>query len=223
MAPSVKVRAGDVLDSAPKVVCGKCNSTWMSGIQNRAKPYLIPLFDGHGCFVDARVQALIASWIAVATMTAEFSNNNEAYVGVPQADRDWIRETQTVPNGWCIWIGRHKLIAQDYRWIHTSFPILDAEDLPDVVADEDRVANSQTTKFTIGELFFFSFSSLPGIAEGWNWQSIPHARNRLVRIFPHTQTSIFWPPPAMSDSQAIEYGHAYLRYSEDLAKRRGYR
>ena len=54
-APSVKIRAGDALDSAPEIVCAECNSTWMSGIQNRAKPFLIPLFEGRECNLDQAV------------------------------------------------------------------------------------------------------------------------------------------------------------------------
>ena len=221
--PTVKIRAGDTIDSAPEIVCSDCNSGWLSGIQNRAKPYLIPLFEGRSCVLDAVAQRAVVSWITMATMTAEFSNNDQAYVGVPQADRSWFMRAQTVPKGWAIWIGRHKIVDQAYRWIHLSFPILDTEDLPAVVSDNDRIPNSQTTKFTIGELFFFSFSSLPGIPEGWNWQNTPRARNRLERLFPQTHMTIFWPPMVMTDAQSINYGHAYLRYSDDLAKRTGYR
>jgi hypothetical protein len=221
--PTTRIRAGDPLDAAPEIVCGNCNSTWMSAIQNRAKPHLIPLFEGRPCVIDAHAQALISAWIAMATMTAEFSNNDEALVGIPQADRDWLMRTQTVPKGWGIWIGKRKVGSQGYRWIHAAFPILDADDLPAVVSDKDRAPNSQTTAFTIGELYFFAFSSLPRIADGWDWRTARRARRRLERIFPQRYLAIFWPPSPMNDRDAIDFGHAFLRYSEDLAKRRGYR
>lgn len=52
----LKIRAGDPLNSQVRVVCGACNSGWMSQIQEYAKPYLIPLFDGDESVLDAPAQ-----------------------------------------------------------------------------------------------------------------------------------------------------------------------
>jgi hypothetical protein len=38
--------ARDPLSSQVRVVCGPCNSGWMSQLQNQAKPFLTPLFEG---------------------------------------------------------------------------------------------------------------------------------------------------------------------------------
>ncbi|MDE3176824.1 MAG: hypothetical protein KGM15_12045 [Pseudomonadota bacterium] len=99
-------------------------------------------------------------------MTAEFSSKGNSFVGIPQEDREWLMRTQSVPKGWAIWIGKHVMNSQSYRWVHLSFQILDFDELPPEVKPEDRRPNSQTTKFTIGHLLFYSFSSLPTIAEG---------------------------------------------------------
>lgn len=220
----VRIRAGDPLDSTAAVVCGDCNSSWMSGIQNRAKPFLIPLFNGEHCVLDARVQSIISAWIAMATMTGEHSTKPMKIVGIPQSDRDWLMNNLTAPNTWRIWIGRRRMVSRDGRWIHAAFPILNAENLPDVMNDDDRLANSQTTAFTIGELFIFAMSTpFPEIAIGWDWRTARRARNRLEQIWSIKYHAIFWPPPTMTDEDGRFFGTAIVRYFEDRAKKTGYR
>jgi hypothetical protein len=104
-----------------------------------------------------------------------------------------------------------------------AFRISEFEDIPPVSGSEDRQPNSQTTAFTIGELYFFSFSSLPSIAEGWDWRTARRARSRLERIYPQQHMAIFWPPPLMSHEDGINFSDAFRRYNDDLAKRKGWR
>ena len=66
---SLRIRAGDPLRSKARVVCEKCNNTWMSEIQNAAKPLLIPMFEGEIRVLGHATQEIIATWIAMATMT----------------------------------------------------------------------------------------------------------------------------------------------------------
>ncbi len=70
--PDVRIRAGDPLDASVPIACAECNNGWMSEIQNRAKPYLIPLFKGESCLLDYSAQSVIATWIAMASMTGEY-------------------------------------------------------------------------------------------------------------------------------------------------------
>lgn len=122
-----------------------------------------------------------------------------------------------------IWIGRRRTTSEAYRRVHVAFPILDAAELPAVIDEKAPSPNSQTTAFTIGELYVFAFSSLPKIATGWDWRTAPRARNRLERIVPEKYTAIFWSPPILTDNDASDFSHAFLRYNDDLAKRKGYR
>jgi hypothetical protein len=101
----VRIRAGDPLSSQVKVVCGECNSGWLNRIQESAKPLLLPLFEGAAHSIDARAQAKIATWIAMATMTGEFMSQEERRVAISQADRSWLMAHSTAPSNWCIWIG----------------------------------------------------------------------------------------------------------------------
>lgn len=35
--------------------------------------------------------------------------------------------------------------------------------------------------------------------------------------------TVFWSPPILTDNDASDFSHAFLRYNDDLAKRKGYR
>jgi hypothetical protein len=94
----LRIRAGDPLSSQVKVVCGDCNSGWLNRIQEAARPLLLPLFEGAPHTIDAKAQAKIATWIAMATMTGEFMSQDERRVAVAQADRSWLMAHSTVPS-----------------------------------------------------------------------------------------------------------------------------
>ena len=82
-----KIRAGDPVNAKVTVVCAACNSGWMSHIQETAKSYLIPLFDGAWGGLDAETQSAIAKWVSMATMTAEHLSRDPVKITVSQAHR----------------------------------------------------------------------------------------------------------------------------------------
>src|SRR5258708_31591639 len=95
--PKVRIRAGDHLDAQVRIVCSECNSGWLSQIQNAAKPLLIPLFEGSSCTLNQNSQELVATWIAMATMTGEYLSNDRQRIAIPQSDRTWLKGTGRSP------------------------------------------------------------------------------------------------------------------------------
>jgi hypothetical protein len=216
----VRIRAGDHLDAQVYVVCAECNSGVLSQIQNDAKPILIPLFEGAKITLDPSAQQLVATWIAMATMTGEFLSQDEARVAVPQSDRTWLMEKRSPPPGWCIWIGHYPRLENPTQWVKASFPVLDANELPDTITDRDLAPTLQTTAFSVGNLFAFAMSChFPEIPRGWDWRTAPTARDLLQLIWPTNPTAIDWPPLPMSDDDASSFSTAVIRYYEDFAQR----
>jgi hypothetical protein len=214
-----RIRAGDPLDATVPVVCELCNNTWMSAIQNRAKPFLVPLFEGH-YDLDGTAQAMVSAWIAMATMTGEFSSKPHRIVGVTQSERTWFKDTQTPPRNWGIWIGHRRMTSSEMQWFHAAFPISDPENIPEVADDGFAQANSQSTAFTIGDLFILSISTpFPEIVGGWRWQNFRSARARLHQIWPIQSLAIWGAPLLIMDAEAKRIGTAFVRYMEDVAKR----
>jgi hypothetical protein len=219
----VRIRAGDPLSSQVKVVCGECNSGWLSQIQKAAKPFLVPLFEGTEHSISADAQARIARWIAMATMTGEFLSRDPRRVAISQVDRSWLMNNTTVPANWCIWIGRYRWHRDVPQSSHLSAHVLGSDSLPDHLTDEHTRPNTQTTTFSLGEFFAFAMSSeFAEISHGWDWRTAPSANVKLRKIWPIQQSSVAWQPPEMSDSEARSYPVAFARYMDDLALRVGY-
>jgi hypothetical protein len=219
--PIVRIRAGDPLSSQVPVVCGNCNSGWMSQLQNQAKPFLIPLFEGKECALAAEARTTVSAWIAMATMTSEHVSRDPKQIAISQAERDWLMNKRTPPDEWRIWIGRHRSQGWPGQWVHATFPVASAAKN---ITNEDRQPNTQTTAFQIGELFVFVMSSIfPDIPKVWDWENTPRARRCLRQLWPHVGGTLIWPGLDMSDADADTFAKAFYRHSDDLAQRAGYR
>jgi hypothetical protein len=152
---------------------------------------------------------------------AEHSNDLKN-IGVRQSEGDWLMNNRVPPEGWGIWIGRCVPPSQ-MHWVHAAFRILDSDVLPASLTAEDRIPNSQTTAFSIGQFYFFAMSAVgPEIANGWDWRTARRARVRLQRIWPLRSRGLFWPPPLMAEDDVKSFGTAFIRYMDDLALRVGY-
>jgi hypothetical protein len=220
----VRIRAGDPLSSQVKVVCDRCNSGWLNRIQQKARPLLLSLFEGATHQIDADAQSKIAAWIAMATMTGEYLSQDEKRITVPPSDRDWLRAHSTAPAHWGIWIGRYPWRRAVPQWVHVSIPVINSDTLPDQLTEADRRPNTQTTAFSLGELFAFVMSSeILGIPRGWDWRTAPSANFKLHPLWPIQQPLLPWPPAAMTDVEAQAYPVAFAHYMDDLALRAGYR
>ncbi len=204
-------------------MCSDCNSGWLSQIQNAAKPILIPLLEGGTTTLDETAQQLVATWLAMSTMTGEHLSQDQARVAVPQSDRTWLMEKGTPPSGWCIWVGHYPRQTNPTQWVKASFPIVNADKLPDTISDEDLAPTMQTTAFSVGNLFAFAMSChFPEIPIGWDWRTAPRARDILTRVWPIRSPMIAWPPSPMSDDDARSFSEAVVGYYEDFARRRGF-
>jgi hypothetical protein len=219
----MRIRAGDHLDAQVNVVCSDCNSGPLSRIQNNAKPFLIPLFEGATAVLDQAAQQTVATWVAMATMTGEHLSKEQRRVAVPQSDRTWLIENLTPPSGWCIWIGHYPRKENLTQWVKASFPVVNSDKLPDTLTDDDLAPTMQTTAFSVGHLYAFAMSChFPEIPRGWDWRTAPSARELLKCIWPSKPDAVHWPPSPMSDDDAQSFSVAVVRYFEDLALRSGH-
>ena len=66
-----------------RVVCAKCNSGWLSILEQRTKPLLERLIRGDLVILGSRQKSLIATWTAKTAMTAEFLARLSAFLVGP--------------------------------------------------------------------------------------------------------------------------------------------
>jgi hypothetical protein len=194
----IRPRAGDPLASKVKIVCKACNSGWMSRLQSGAKPALIPLIEGRPSILSASAQGAIAAWCAMSTMTGEFLSFDPTAIAISQAERDWLRDFQTPPKNWKIWIGHYP--RRKGIWTHYVIP-LRAKDIFNVPDDPLALPNTQTTTFVIGNLFVHIFSSIgdPQMVSRWVWPPGSLISLKLPQIFPPKEDLIAWPPQGLTD------------------------
>lgn len=96
--------SGDPRSRKLKVVCKSCNNNWMSQVQERAKPYLVPLIEGRTCELPRQARTALSRWAALFSTVQEQMYAD--LVSVSGAEREWIKSRSTAPKNWLIWLGR---------------------------------------------------------------------------------------------------------------------
>lgn len=217
-----QIRAGNPVGATAPVVCGRCNSGWMSQIQEKAKSHLIPLFDGNAVPLTIAAQTAIAKWATMATMTGEYLSRDDRYIAIPAEDRASLMADR-IPSTWRIWIGFLAKPGWRRQWQHASLPILNAEYLPQSVTDDERSPNTQTTTFTVGKLLVTTFSCpFPTITHGWDWRTAERASRAIRQIWPIVANPLRLPLRRLSHTGANMIGDAFVRYYDKLGLEKGY-
>jgi hypothetical protein len=65
-------------------------------IQETAKPFLIPLFEGAPALLSEEAQRLVSAWIGLATIIAEFGEAKDLFRGKNVSDSSRIRHCRQI-------------------------------------------------------------------------------------------------------------------------------
>jgi hypothetical protein len=194
-----KARVGYVFTRRFKLVCKRCNTTWMSGIEDATKPILIPLLQGLPFTLLHKHRVTLATWIALKVMVTECIDINDAVI--TSHERDAFRLNRIIPQGLRFWIGTHD--SQDWYtayWHETlagnvgRFPTPPAE-------RTGELKNMQVTAIGIGHIFALAFAS--SIRE---IKMNPYGRIR--QLWPLRQSGLVWPLPGLSDADCDALAHS---------------
>jgi hypothetical protein len=191
-----------------RCVCESCNNGWMSVLQNRIKPILVPLLNGKPFTLTSRQQAQLAAWATMFTMVAEFSLRQKEMAAVTQEERAEFRRTKTPLKNWKFWIASIDHPDWIGRYIHTSMQIGSKDQVSKVTSSGIPVPNTQTTTFVVNKLYIHTLSSTAGI--DLRKQKIDPAIAQ--RIWPARSKSVKWPPASfLSPFDADWLSMAYFR------------
>lgn len=195
-----EVRQGAQIQRKLRNVCRKCNSGWMGGIVERAKPFAELLILDRPVHLNARAQTNLAAWIAIASIMAELTDVPTA--GIPPGDYEIVMRTEAPPQDWTICLGRYAGTAYAptrYRHHGMGFYYEPSVPRPDAVvtAAADKV---QFTTYTLGALLVHAFSSTRAdISLRLRDRYTPA---NMVRIWPRTSDLISWPSsPVLGDGE----------------------
>jgi hypothetical protein len=154
----VKSLAGDFRSRKLRVVCQACNNGWMSDVQNKAKPILIPFLTGEWPQLTYAQQVVLATWAIVFNMVYERGGPPENYA-ISQEDRDHVRNHQTPPSNWHVAIASLDGADSDGRSVYFSFGV---SPYKPVTAVPPATRNAQITFFGAGKVVFQTWSAAAG-------------------------------------------------------------
>ena len=192
-------QSGDPHSRRLRVVCKRCNSGWMSRLQERAKPFLIPLIKGDSTTLDVDTQRIVSAWAALKVTVAEYHEKNR--VTITPDNRAHLMETNEAPPNWKIWIGRYGRGEWSGHWMHNALPVYPKENVPDFPTGGIPPPNTQTTSFVAGQLYIHAMSSaLPRAVE--MFQFVGSGSAKIACIWPAATEIISWPLPILTDGEA---------------------
>lgn len=144
-------RPGELADQRLRIVCKKCNETWMSGLQNAAKPILGRLAVGDWSVpLDEPMQLCLASWAVMFTMTLEFAD--ELTIAISEDERERFRLRTEFPANSYVLIGRNDGSPADF--FHRGLSLYSAATPPSVAPR----CNVQVSTFLFGSVVFQVFT-----------------------------------------------------------------
>lgn len=213
---------GQVRDWKVKCVCGgnhtTCNNGWMRSIEDRARPALIPLILGRSAMVSTADQAIIATWAVLKVMVAEFDRNG--HMTTHWTHRQWMRNHQSVPRGWGVWIGHFQRTHWRPEWISSTFLIQSRRVLARYGLRSPTFYNGSAVTQVIGNLFIhvIHFPMPNRLIGKWHF---PPTNGTIFRIWPATPFFLRWPHTALSDSDADSIANAVSQFIDDVYQRSG--
>jgi hypothetical protein len=182
--PLRRNRPGRVITKKLRVVCKRCNNTWMSGVETSAKPVLLSMFYGNTGVIDEAQQTSLANWIALKVMISEFSKPNDYVTSV--ASRYLFRETRTIPQGFHIRIG---MCGED-RWRSSHFRQAGTYGRPGNLPQRTPPRNTQTVTIGFGYLLVHAFVQ----PSDMDLFDIGSGAGYFSPLWPLTGKLLSWPP-----------------------------
>jgi hypothetical protein len=175
-----RTRQGHAGSRELRNTCSKCNSGWMSRLENAAMPIAGPLFQNRTSVIQTFDQRMLAAFLCLINMRVEFTNI--ATQAASAEDRQWLMKTFEPRNNWKIWIAHYAGKNPETDWCrHYGLDLVDSP----INDGQPPKCNTQVTTIVIGHLCAHLFSSdfLP-LEE--------YEQPALARIWPPTNFDINW-------------------------------
>jgi hypothetical protein len=207
------MRVGDFHNRKLFIVCAPCNNRWMSLLQTEAKPYLLTLIKGEPSALDVNIQTIIAAWIAMTVIVAEYFGER---VTTTVSDRHYFRKVKKPSDRWKLFIGHFKRGNWKPHLVHHTFPISSSKYHIKRNQFGAPTPNTQTTALTVGQLYIFAASSPTDVFE--QWRVTADGAGKLAQIWPIKRNIVGWPPTALTDSEADSIAGAFFRFAEEVGR-----
>lgn len=179
------------------LVCERCNSGWLSKLEEQAKPLLIPLVDGT-CTgqINWRDCQIIAFWIFKTCLTLHSASQIDKFI--PAEHYKAVYERRAIPKGVVIAISNFQG-KNDLYWIQNQNWQGKIEGVPIENLKEDF---RQTYRIAL------CAGHLAARVHYWpldKWQLFEYASSSVKYVCPIGSKGVSWPPiDAVNDIREIE-------------------
>ena len=197
---AIKKHTGSITGIRLRAVCqDRCNGGWMSRLEQRAKPILIPLITGQPLVLAQNQQRILSAWITMKIMVAEFEHATD--VVSMQNERDLVMNSARAPDNWQIWIGHQ---SGGPRWLlgySRQSATLWVGTPPERQSEEIELPkNTQFVTIGIGQLFIQAISTT---VAGLSFDPKPANALFQKQIWPY-RSGMLWPCLRISSDAAVE-------------------
>ncbi len=182
-------------------VCAGCNNGWMSRIEMRTRPFLMPLIQGLPRSINTFDLKVLATWITKTVMVGEYMHPD--HVATPDAERLHMYANLEPPDNWAIYIA-------DYRgskWRNLAMSHHIAKLLPPRPTEpsDSKAPDTHFTSIGMGHLFIQVASSAG---------EIEFENDAFRKIWPSNKLALSWPPArAIHDTEADYVANSLTRIS----------
>jgi len=189
------IRQGHLITRKVKAVCYRCNTGWLSQLEEELKTVLTKLITGAPCVLDDWTQRRLATWSVKTAMTAEFLDPETVAISFDM--REYLRLYRQPHPDFDVFIGSYKGDDELFRWDHNSTELFNKA----AGKGSTGIRNTQITTLGIGQLF---------IEVGYLWPVIGRfdidevTANAFRRIWPLPESNINWPPNNRLNAHHIE-------------------
>lgn len=116
--PKLIEKRGAFRNKKLKIVCTRCNSGWMSIIENDAKPHLIELIERKATEKTTREGEAIAKWAVLFSIVAEYSDPSTRVIH--QTELSQLYRTRRPSFQWQVWIGQNHTTNKNGNYRHET-------------------------------------------------------------------------------------------------------
>lgn len=193
--PDIKFKRGPIGARKIRNVCGKCNSGWMSRLEESARLALTSIVLCEEKILTEKELLSIASWSAMTSIVAEYTDPKTQ--SIPEEDRRTIMNHGIPPSNWHIWLGNYNGEKWKQRYRHLGMACaIKAPIIPSNIS-----CNTQSSTFVVGSLFLYTFcSKIPSIVPAFS----ADIEEKLLKIWPTVPSESGWPlGKDISDNDAM--------------------
>jgi len=189
---------GSLFSKTLRIVCGPCNTGWMSRLENAAKLYLMDMFRGRGNIpLDEDAQLVLARW---AFMTIAVVSQAEHRPTFPLAHCHELYNSERPPGQSQIWIGSASVnVSEPWEQIAEFHHERKTVDAP--IGEGTIPFPIYTSQLRLLNVVFEVQGSWPNeFGRLERVDSSANLRCALLPIWPSKFPTIWWPPVTSLDS-----------------------